>query len=384
MINRDNWIITEKWLDHMRNVRQAEEATIVRCRIYTRHILEWLDETRLIDAPQMRPTFPQYIVTAKMRGDGRMSIDTIKRTMVGVKLFFKWLRNQDRRYFNALDHDWLESLRPPKLGEQIRERKLYTLENVRKLVAVPAYSLREKRDRAAVAFMFLSGMRIGAFVTLPIQAVDMENGAIKQLPQLGVRTKFKKAAITYLLPIPDLLEVVREWDDLIRPSLPLDALWYTHISTTQEQLLPTPSTGDKRRYRFDAALRELCKQAGIPYLSSHKFRHGHTVYALSKAKTPADVKAVSQNLMHSSITITDGVYGRLTSNDVQQRIFDLQQEITNGEPSDVTIDEVMQMLQQMKKNQQEKAAVSKTLRERWLYPYVAGKGENCVVGMPAT
>ncbi len=58
--------------------------------------------------------------------------------------------------------------------------------------------------------------------------------------------------------------------------------------------------GDARRGR-----------GGLPYHSPHKFRHGQAVYALNMAKNTAALKAVSWNLMHSNLSITDVVYGML-------------------------------------------------------------------------
>lgn len=54
-------------------------------------------------------------------------------------------------------------------------------------------------------------------------------------------------------------------------------------------------------------VRRLCEAADIPYLSPHKLRHGHAVYAIERALTVGDLKAVSQNLVHSSLVITDGI-----------------------------------------------------------------------------
>jgi len=56
---------------------------------------------------------------------------------------------------------------------------------------------------------------------------------------------------------------------------------------------------------------------GLSYHSPHKFRHGHAVYALKKAKDVQTLKAVSQNLMHSKLAITDGVYGILSEVDIR-------------------------------------------------------------------
>ena len=62
----------------------------------------------------------------------------------------------------------------------------------------------------------------------------------------------------------------------------------------------------------------------MPYHSPHKFRHGHAVYALKHAKDIAALKVVSQNLMHSNLSITDGVYGILSEKDVREQITSLE------------------------------------------------------------
>ena len=77
-------------------------------------------------------------------------------------------------------------------------------------------------------------------------------------------------------------------------------------------------------------MRQLCDLVGVEYKRPHALRHGHALYALSKARTIAELKAVSQNLMHSSIAVTDGVYGVLTDSDLQARIADLTKEKSAG------------------------------------------------------
>ena len=65
---------------------------------------------------------------------------------------------------------------------------------------------------------------------------------------------------------------------------------------------------------------------GLPYHSPHKFRHGHAVYALKLARDIAELKAVSQNLMHANISTTDGIYGILSEADVREKIALLGQD----------------------------------------------------------
>ena len=73
----------------------------------------------------------------------------------------------------------------------------------------------------------------------------------------------------------------------------------------------------------------------LPYHSPHKFRHGNAGYSLKMARDIQALKAVSQNLMHSNISITDGVYGILSDNDVQGQIALLGQQAVSIESKDI-------------------------------------------------
>lgn len=62
------------------------------------------------------------------------------------------------------------------------------------------------------------------------------------------------------------------------------------------------------------------KKSGLEYHSPHKFRHGHIHYGLGQSKSQADFKAVSLNVMHESIQITDQVYSNIPESERQSRI----------------------------------------------------------------
>jgi integrase len=183
-----------------------------------------------------------------------------------------------------------------------------------------------KRDKAAAAFLFLSGMRATAFCTLPISCVDLANRTVMQFPTLGVKTKNKKAAITRLLEIPDLLEIVSEWDAYVRERLPATSPWYALTETSfGAQELSENQPGVYRIVGLGRNIKALFRKVGLPPLSPHKFRHGHAVYGLKLAKEVSDLKAVSMNLMHSSMGITDAIYAVLSDKDMQERIAQLGQ-----------------------------------------------------------
>lgn len=87
----------------------------------------------------------------------------------------------------------------------------------------------------------------------------------------------------------------------------------------------------------------------MPYHSPHKFRHGHAVYALKQSKDISDLKAVSMNLMHSNLSITDGVYGVLSTADVGQRIAGLGRQLETGQASQEDLaDQLIKLAMQLK------------------------------------
>ena len=136
-----------------------------------------------------------------------------------------------------------------------------------------------------------------------------------------MKTKNGKAATTYLLAMPMLLDVVAEWDAVVRRSLTPQSPWYAPTkSSFGRQVLSADPPGENRAVAPGKRMRKLFQHAGIPYKSPHKFRHGHAVYALQHAGTMADYKAVSMNLMHADISVTDGIYAPLADNEVRRRI----------------------------------------------------------------
>jgi integrase len=326
MINRQNWLDMRAYLRHVERTKQRDEQTIHKYRGQMRHLLEWADSTLLSDARRIDPTLPAYLVTRRSlkQPDQTLSPVTITKTLQTVRDFFTFARTEWPRY-KALSESWIEYLQPPRrasLASRLVDHQYYSLEAVRALLAVSAETLREERAQAAVAMMFLSAMRSDALASLPLKCVDLAERTIRQLPELGVRTKNHKAALTYLLDIPDLYDVVAAWDARVRGDSP-DSMWYANIARDGLRLVDTPIAVVGRGHVISDDLRALCDRAGLPYLSPHKLRHGHAVFAIQQAATIADVKAISQNMMHDSVVITDALYGRYVSGDVKSRIASL-------------------------------------------------------------
>lgn len=352
MIHRQNWLDTRAWLDFMANVHDRHEKTIRKYGVYLRHLIEWADRTPLPHAHHILPTFPTYLTTARNDGKaGPLSYTTIYKTLSTTRMFFEHAAKHWRPY-QTLSPAWIELLIPNRATRPeptLQEHKYYTLDQLRTLAAVSTETLREERAKAAACLLYLSGMRADTLASIPLQCVDLPNMRILQIPSMGPRTKNNKAAITYLLNIPDLLEIVHAWDDRLRRlRFSPAALWYAPLKSDGMTLYESTIAINERSIAIRDDIELLCSKAGIDYLSPHHFRHGHIVYARGHARTQAEVKAVSQNVMHANTIITDQIYSALTTDEVRSVITSLGMQNPSPIRKGADKDELLRLLEALK------------------------------------
>lgn len=346
MINRQNWLDVRAYVYYLETICQRDPETVSRIRAHLRHLLEWADHEPLGRAKNITPIFPNYLLTARADGrTARLSPESINRALSGARAFFVHARMEWPARYQAITDRWVNLLQPPALARpyaQITDHQFWSIDDVLKIAAVSVETLREERAKVAVAMLFLSGMRADALASIPIACVDLAAGRIIQDPRQGVRTKGSKAGITYLLDIPELHKVVDTWDQLVRATLSPHALWYATLDREGMRLTETTQAFDGRHTLIRNDVHIICERAGVNYLSPHKLRHGHVVYALRKARNMRELKAISQNVMHSSVTITDQIYGGLAGEDVQETITGLGHQ--KQESMEAKLDELLQLL----------------------------------------
>jgi integrase len=320
LINRRNYTDTRRYLKYCEEVRQNGKGTLRAVRTAVDHLLRWATSVSLTRAAALRPTLPQYL------GELDISVGHRDKVLLYARHFFEYARNHWERY-ESVPSDWLESLRAKDQPGKVQNREKYTVDQVRAILALEPENLTDERDIAAVAFLFLSGMRVGAFVSLPLRAVDWNRDPVRvlQWPDLGVRTKNSKAANTFLLAHPeleDLREIARTWYYKAYAAVGERGMVYTLLTSSQD-FDPIQVPGDNRANNFRKRLRVLCQRAGVPDRSPHALRHGHVVWAMKRCRTIAEYKAVSQNIMHESLTTTDRIYSGMVEEDVSGHIAGL-------------------------------------------------------------
>ena len=331
MILRDNFLTLQTYIKYLKQKGKCSQATIELYTSYNNMLLEWAGERNLKTAPSFDESFQKFLSEQKNNSDKPYSKSYMKAACSYTRRFFYWARDNCKGYKN-ITGEWIDSIVPVRHIDEVKEIVYYSLDEVEKICALEPENLREQRTIAALAFLMLTGMRVSAFLTLPINNVhfDETKGFIRQNPKDGVCTKNNKAANTTTFVCSSLLKIVKEWDALVRSKCPGNTSWYARMdqngNLNPREIIPmTLENADelkkKARYpykNFCKDLKEICAKAGVEYKSPHKARYGHIHLCMSKAKTAEERKAVSMNVMHGSTAITDEVYMRMNSDQVSE------------------------------------------------------------------
>src|SRR5688500_10316659 len=149
------------------------------------------------------------------RSGERLSKATVQSMLRDLKAFFEWLAREpgfrshiayaDADYFNLSDKD-------AAVARARREKRVPTLPQVHHVLSVmPADTILERRDRALIAFVALTGARVAALASFRLGHVDLAGGLVEQDART-VRTKFAKTFPTWFMPIgSDALTIFTAW-----------------------------------------------------------------------------------------------------------------------------------------------------------------------------
>ena len=187
------------------------------------------------------------------------------------------------------------------------------------LFAMPAGTDIERRDRALMALLLLTGMRDAAAVSLKLKHISIERKHVFQDPR-EVNTKFSKAIETFFLPVgDDVVAIVNDWVSLLtgeRLFSPDDPLFPKTLVEPGKQR-SFAAVGLTREHWADASpVRAIFKAAfarvGLPYFRPHTVRDTLTRLAYQRKLSPEQLKAWSQNMGHSSVLTTLQGYGHVS------------------------------------------------------------------------
>lgn len=223
---------------------------------------------------------------------------TINYHLIAVRQFLKYLARRD-----------VAALAPEKIGlAKLGERDIDVLypEEVDALLAAPdGEEIAARRDRAILATLFSTGMRIS-------EAIRLNRDDIRdQRSEIPVRGKGNKVRVVFLSEAART--ALQKYLDERQDTDP--ALFIRHVkraTTAEDDLRLTPRT-------IQRLMKKYAAKAGLTKaITPHTLRHSFATDLLSNG---ADVRQVQQLLGHASITTTQ-VYTHLTDahlRDVHER-----------------------------------------------------------------
>ena len=249
-----------------------------------------------------------------------LSKATLYSTMTALKAFFQWLAGQPgfRSRFTYSDADYFNlTERDARIAKARVEKPAPSLEQVRHVIlTMPAEGPIQRRDRALVAFILLTGARDGAVISLKLKHLDVVEGRVIQDAR-EVATKFGKSFDTWFFPVGDDIRcIVTDWAAYLSRELlwgPDDPLFPTTRMEVGEGHHFQAVGLDRRHWSSAGPIREVFRRAfaaaGLAYFLPHRFRDTPVAFGQRRCNTPEEFKAWSQNLGHSQVLTTFTSYG---------------------------------------------------------------------------
>ena len=234
--------------------------------------------------PEKARAFKRHLEAAKGTASGeRLSASTIDGTLRDLKAFFHWLADQPG-YRSRLKHSDADYLTPSRRtaksahggGWRDHPSPEQALPALRMM---PAGTRVERRDRAIMAALLLTGARDGALITLRLGNLDLA-GRCVNFTGREVETKFGKRFTTWFFPVgADVEEIFAAWAKELASAL----LFGPGAPLFPRQQVGVAASGgfeaaglDRKPWTGAARISAICKVAfervGLPPFAAHLLR----------------------------------------------------------------------------------------------------------------
>lgn len=259
-----------------------------------------------------------------------LSKATIGTTMRALHDFFEWLAGQpgyksklnysDADYFSISDKDL-------RISRAKREQPVPSMQQMHHVIdEMPTKTDIEKRNRAIVALILLTGVRDGALVSLKLKHINIAEQRLDQDAR-EVNTKFSKTFQTWFFPVGrDALEIITAWVLHLRKEL---------LFSDDDPLFPKTKVGvgengfevkglDRQCWSNAGPVRKIFKEsfecANLDYYSPHSIRSTLARFGQTLGLPIRTYKAWSKNLGHSNMMTTFSSYGDVPADEQAELI----------------------------------------------------------------
>lgn len=280
----------DEFLDTLRVERGASEHTIAAYRNDLCQAMAFFSRTALKDWQSLEPA---HIMKYEATLGAPLARTTAQRRLSSLRSFLKYLKKIGEGPDGELPSTG--GFRKPKsLPKALSFEQILAL-----LSSVDVSTPQGLRDRTLFELVYGAGLRISEALNLPLDCVDLTDGALRVT---GKRGK------TRVIPLPaETAKWVQRYMAEGRAKLVKSPSPLLILSDRGKPLLRQTAYNN---------LESMCRKAGLPPgIGPHTLRHSYAVHLL---KGGADLRAVQELLGHESIATTQ-VYTQLDMAEVARK-----------------------------------------------------------------
>lgn len=264
-----------------------------------------------------------------------LTLATQNGILVNLRAFFTWLADQPKYcrtvkrshadYFALNRHERaIASTRSAPKASPTCEQVVHALR------LIPCETDIEKRDRALIAFLLLTCVRVGSAISLKLKHIELDRDRVF-LDAREVATKFGKTFYVNFFPVdPMVREIVADWVDHLRVTLGMvddDPLFPATAQVVGKHLQFTNAGLSRTHWQTSGSVRDALKRQfvalGLPYFHPHAFRDTLVQLGQQRCRTAEDFKAWSQNMGHDDVMTSFRAYGAVSQDRQAEIIRDL-------------------------------------------------------------
>ncbi|MFC1609138.1 tyrosine-type recombinase/integrase [Patescibacteria group bacterium] len=322
-----NEIIKRKFYDYLKNSKGGYSEKSIEC--FEKSIWLWEEFTSNSDFSNFNQTkakeFKEWLKNKKKRNSKeKVSLSYCYDNLRYLRLFFGWLSEQSgyKSKINQTAIDYLTlSKKENRIATQSNRRTPPSLEDIKQTIeSIEVKNEIDRRDKALISLMLLTGIRISAIASLPMESFDKDNTTVVQDPRMGVDTKNSKKITTSLMTFSykEPMKYFLDWFEYLEEKKGFksnDPIFPATKKENGKDNLGYFSTGEVEPifWKGSASVRKIFekrfKNAGVKYYNPHTFRN-LLVKEISKIPlTEEEKKAFSQSLGHEQVGTTFGSYG---------------------------------------------------------------------------
>ena len=282
----DGWI--DEFVSHIRSEKGLAENTVAA---YRRDLTLWrafVADTRT-DPAKVKPkdltAFLERVRAGRAPASRPLSPSTVARIVVSLRALYRFLAREGR-----VDSDPTATLGVPKQSRSLP--KAIHIEDVERLIDLPAPDLLGRRDRAILETLYATGLRISELAALDVDDVDPNEGSVLVRSGKGGKGRVVPMGRQARAAVGDYLAVSR-------PEL---AKRQTSRSGAAGAMFLNARGGRLSRQGCWKILKGYARTAGIEdRVSPHTLRHSFATHMLDAG---ADIRVVQEMLGHASLATT--------------------------------------------------------------------------------